>query len=665
MRKHNIIHTVLWLTALLATGLNAPTWADELLAWGSDSADQVTALPEGSDYVSIAAGDAHGLALTADGTVLAWGHNGHGQCDVPDETFTAIGAGALFSLAIRPDGTIAAWGDDRSGQVSNVPDDDGFVAVDGGLYFAVALKDDGTIVAWGDDRNNQVSDVPKGGNFVAISAGDAHVVALRSDGSLAAWGYEAAIADTPTTGTYTAVGAGGDFCLALTDRGQIVWWGDDPYDLGLANVPSGSDFVDVAAGFLHALAIKTDGSVVGWGAGVQTSVAPDLGQADPPVRTDYVALAGGLYFSLALTDLVEPQTVSDDFDDNGPGIMWSVLADDPGNCYLDETNQRLELRATAKSDSDSAFYVSKGWAIDPAVDFSFQVDYRQDLGLRSGVSLSILLTPDDEYTASQRIEFGTGSGSLYPHYQVSALNDSGSYYKKNYRSQSSGTLYVSYDASNDNLYLSYRGYGAGNAWATVKGYLQDGWDGRRVNIGLGGSSAQVRIDSGEAYFDNFAIETGAPTVTGFSDVYRFWSPVTGTHFFTINEREKDRLVANYPDVWTFEGVVFKAATTALDPGLSHVYRFWSDKIAAHFYTINESEAEKLVDEYADIWTFEGTAFYAYPDGQQPAGAAPVYRLRNAQTGAHFYTVSEKEKDKLIQDYPKTYVFEGVAFYAFD
>jgi len=66
MKKHNI-HTMLWLMAFLTVGLSVPTWADELLAWGSDSAGQVTALPEGTDYVSIAAGDAHGLALAADG----------------------------------------------------------------------------------------------------------------------------------------------------------------------------------------------------------------------------------------------------------------------------------------------------------------------------------------------------------------------------------------------------------------------------------------------------------------------------------------------------------------------------------------------------------------------------------------------------------------------
>ncbi len=664
MKKHNL-HTILLLTALIAAGFSSPALADELLAWGSDSAKQITALPTGTNYVAIAAGDAHGLALTTDGTVVAWGHNGHGQCNVPNGTFKAIGAGALFSLGIREDGTIAAWGDDRGGQVSEVPTGNKFVAVDGGLHFAVALRNDGTIAAWGDDRNNQVSSAPKGSGYVAVAAGDAHGVALKSNGSLVTWGYAPAIAGKPTKGTFATISAGGDFCLALTTAGKIVWWGDDLYDVGLDVVPSGSDFVDIAAGFLHALALKSNGSVVGWGAGIETSQAPDLGQADPPTQHDYVALASGLYFSLALTDVADLQAASDNFDDNSTGIKWSVIAGDPTNCWLNETNQRLELRATSKSNSASAYYFSKGWGIDPTMDFSLRVDFYQSLTLGNNASLAVVLTPDGNVTTSRRIEFGVGSGDPYPHYQVTALSGSNGYNKKNYRNQNSGTLYISYNALSDELYLSFGGYGANNAWATIKGYLQGSWGGHMVNIGLGGRSDQLQVNSGQAYLDNFMIDAGNPMVTAASDVYRFWSSTTGTHFFTISEREKNRLIANYPDVWIFEGTVFKAATTPLSSGLSDVYRFWSNKTGAHFYTISESEAEELIDEYASVWTFEGTAFYAYPEGRQPTNTKPVYRFWNKNSGAHFYTINEKEKDKLIADYPKTFIFEGVAFYAYE
>ena len=664
MKKHKF-YPALLLTALTVVWLNAPSSAEALLAWGSDAAYQVTDLPTETDYVALATGDAHGLALASDGAVVAWGHNGHGQCDVPAGTYTAVGAGALFSLAIRTDGTIAAWGDDRSGQVSGVPTGSDFVAIDGGLHFAVALRGDGSIAAWGDDRNGQVSGVPKGDDFVSVAAGDAHAVALRSNGALVSWGYVAAIDGTPATGAFTAISAGGDFCLALTDRGQIVWWGDDVYGFGLANVPTGSDFVDIAAGYLHALAIRSDGTAVGWGAGADLSEAPELGQAIVPERNDYTAVAGGLYFSAALTDVIDLTAASDDFDDNGTGIQWSLRGVDLNNCRLDETNQRLELRATTKSDGFSAFYFSNGWGIDPTMDFSLRVNYHLNVKAIGDTRLSMLLTPHTNSGSSQRIEFGVASDSTSSYTWIAAFDGTRTYTKSGSRGQNDGVLYVSYAANRDELYVSTTGFGAAQAWATAKGFLRDGWGSRVINVALGGGSDRQEIGAGGAYLDDFVVESGNPMVTGFNDVYRFWSPVTNTHFYTINEQEKDYLVANYPAAWSFEGPVFKAATTPLSRGLEPVFRFWSNKTGAHFYTIDEIERNGLLDAYAHVWLFEGVAFYAYPEGKQPSDAKGVYRFWNVVTGAHFYTIDEKEKDKIIRDYPKIYAFEGVAFYTYD
>lgn len=59
----------------------------------------------------------------------------------------AIGAGELFSLAVRSDGTVVAWGHNGFGQ-TNVPAGlAGVVAVTGGSSHAAALKGDGTVVA--------------------------------------------------------------------------------------------------------------------------------------------------------------------------------------------------------------------------------------------------------------------------------------------------------------------------------------------------------------------------------------------------------------------------------------------------------------------------------------------------------------------------------------
>lgn len=105
--------------------------------------------------------------------------------------------------------------------------------------------------------------------------------------------------------------------------------------------------------------------------------------------------------------------------------------------------------------------------------------------------------------------------------------------------------------------------------------------------------------------------------------------------------------------------------TASDLNLAPVYRFWSSSMKTHFYTISESEKEKLVKLFSDLWLYEGIAFYAYPPGSQPISAKPVYRFRSATDGHHFYTISEGEKSKLIDRLPNQWIYEGIVWYAYD
>jgi alpha-tubulin suppressor-like RCC1 family protein len=52
------------------------------------------------------------VALTADGRVLAWGNNEHGQCDVPEglNDVVQVVAGYRYSGALRADGEAVFWG---------------------------------------------------------------------------------------------------------------------------------------------------------------------------------------------------------------------------------------------------------------------------------------------------------------------------------------------------------------------------------------------------------------------------------------------------------------------------------------------------------------------------------------------------------------------------
>jgi hypothetical protein len=149
-------------------------------------------------------------------------------------------------------------------------------------------------------------------------------------------------------------------------------------------------------------------------------------------------------------------------------------------------------------------------------------------------------------------------------------------------------------------------------------------------------------------------------------VYRFWSPVLSGHFYTIKESERDMLLAQYPDVWTYEGPVYRVFGALNDGGLKAVYRFWSELLSAHFYTISEAERDYLLNNYANAWTYEGPVFYAYAEGQQPVGTKPVYRFWSAQLSKHFYTISEAEKQYILQTYPTdVWGLEGIAWYAYE
>jgi len=296
---------VLWVAAAMVAGMTGAGHAGQVRAWGSDAKGQVASAPAGDNFVAVAAGDAHGLALRSDGTIVAWGQNNYGQCTVPPGIYAAIAAGADFSLAIRTGGRLVAWGRDSDGQVSHVPAGDDFVAVEGGESFAVALRQDSSLAAWGSDRWGQVSGMPKDKGFRAIGAGDCHAVALRSDGSLASWGYWAATTGMPRDRTLMAVSAGGNFCVALRNDGSLAWWGDDSGGYGVSRIPAGNDYLAVAAGYLHGLALQKNGSLVGWGAGMDSSGPPHWGQARPPAGRNYAAVACGLHFSLALTATAE------------------------------------------------------------------------------------------------------------------------------------------------------------------------------------------------------------------------------------------------------------------------------------------------------------------------------------------------------------------------
>jgi hypothetical protein len=143
----------------------------------------LVSLPSGVTATAIAAGKDHGLALTSNGAVYAWGYNAWGQVGdgttsqrntpvvVSGVTATAIAVGANHSLALASNGTVYAWGNNSNGQVGDNSTTNRFTpvavslpggvtatAIAGGSAHSLALGSNGTLYAWGANSNRQVGD---------------------------------------------------------------------------------------------------------------------------------------------------------------------------------------------------------------------------------------------------------------------------------------------------------------------------------------------------------------------------------------------------------------------------------------------------------------------------------------------------------------------------
>lgn len=103
-------------------------------------------------------------------------------------------------------------------------------------------------------------------------------------------------------------------------------------------------------------------------------------------------------------------------------------------------------------------------------------------------------------------------------------------------------------------------------------------------------------------------------------------------------------------------------TGDLDDGRQDVYRFFDEETGVHFYTSSEVEKDNIVENLPN-YNLEGVAYQVEDPLTGMNGANVVHRFRNQDTGIHIYTINEVERNFIAENLTN-YEYEGEVFAAY-
>jgi hypothetical protein len=170
------------------------------------------------------------------------------------------------------------------------------------------------------------------------------------------------------------------------------------------------------------------------------------------------------------------------------------------------------------------------------------------------------------------------------------------------------------------------------------------------------------IDGNTNFWNIYTLNFGDPASEPVSGpagaVFRFYNTRLGTHFYTADVAEANRVAALMFRTYRYEGIAYVANPATNSTPL---YRFYNKKKGSHFYTASVAERDNVRKRFSSTFTYEGPAFNV--SAAPAANATTIYRFFNRKNGTHFYTATAAERDNVQATLSSRYTYEGIAFYA--
>jgi hypothetical protein len=196
----------------------------------------------------------------------------------------------------------------------------------------------------------------------------------------------------------------------------------------------------------------------------------------------------------------------------------------------------------------------------------------------------------------------------------------------------------------------------GDGTYSVPGITPGTYDVSFAKTGYGTFTANgVTIGPAGAVTQNATL-TLTPTLM---PVWRFYNLRTGTHFYTADAAERDRVSATMGGTYHLDGVAYNV-NTANTNNSAPLYRFYNVRTGAHFYTADTAERDRIMNTMGATYHYDGPAYNVCLTNV--TGATTVWRFYNKRTGTHFYTADAAEKANVLATLGAIYALDGPAFY---